>query len=355
MNIEAIHGGPDALGVPRYDLSSNANACGPHAPTVQALRTLDARHYPDPAYTALTAQLAAWHGVAPARVVIAASGSEFIQRISVAVALQAGQGASVWLPAHAYGDYARAARAAGLARVDDAADAALLWACEPSSPLGQAQAGLAAKVAALRPGQALVLDQAYEPLRLSGAPSLDAAALDSVWRLVTPNKALGLTGVRAAYAIAPRDANAELLARVRLLAPSWPVGAHGVALLQAWATVDAHDWLQDCRATLRGWKARQIDLLQAAGWRVAPSAANFLVAAGADGAVVEGRFGLNPLLTALRAQGIKLRDCASFGLPGQVRLAVVAPDVQDALMAGLVHAAGGQSLTVTEPLPVGGP
>ena len=129
MNIEALHGGPDALGVPRYDLSSNANACGPHAPTVQALRTLDARHYPDPAYTALTAQLAAWHGVAPARVVIAASGSEFIQRISVAVALQAGQGASVWLPAHAYGDYARAARAAGLARVDDAVDAALLWAC----------------------------------------------------------------------------------------------------------------------------------------------------------------------------------------------------------------------------------
>ena len=113
------------------------------------------------------------------------------------------------------------------------------------------------------------------------------------------------------------------------------MGAHGVALLQAWATVDAHDWLQDCRATLRGWKARQIDLLQAAGWRVAPSAANFLVAAGADGAGVEGRFGLNPLLTALRAQGIKLRDCASFGLPGRVRMAVVAPAVQDALMAAL--------------------
>ena len=75
--------------------------------------------------------------------------------------------------------------------------------------------------------------------------------------------------------------------------------------------------------------------LQAAGWRVAPSAANFLVAAGADGAGVEGRFGLNPLLTALRAQGIKLRDCASFGLPGRVRMAVVAPAVQDALMAAL--------------------
>ena len=287
MNNEVMssptHGGPDALGVPAHDLSTNANACGPYAPAVQALRVADARHYPDPAYTALTVQLAAWHGVAPARIVLAASGSEFIQRISVAVALQA-PGARVWLPAHAYGDYARAAQAAGLVRVDHPTDAALLWACDPSSPLGQPHAGLADQVAALRRGQALVLDQAYEPLRLAGALAL---------------------------------------------------GAHGVALLQAWATVDAHDWLQDCRATLRGWKARQIDLLQAAGWRVAPSAANFLVAAGADGAGVEGRFGLNPLLTALRAQGIKLRDCASFGLPGRVRMAVVAPAVQDALMAAL--------------------
>ncbi|MBP7538051.1 MAG: aminotransferase, partial [Ottowia sp.] len=74
------HGGPDALGVPVHDLSTNANACGPYAPAVQALRVADARHYPDPAYTALTVQLAAWHGVAPARIVLAASGSEFIQR-----------------------------------------------------------------------------------------------------------------------------------------------------------------------------------------------------------------------------------------------------------------------------------
>lgn len=338
MNNEVIspptHGGPDAQGVPAHDLSTNANACGPYPPAVQALRTADARHYPDPAYTALTAQLAAWHGVAPSRIVLAASGSEFIQRISVAVALQA-PGAGVWLPAHAYGDYARAAQAAGLARVDDPAEAALLWACDPSSPLGQPHADLTNQVVALRSGQALVLDQAYEPLRLAGALTLDAAAQDRIWRLVTPNKAQGLTGVRAAYAIAPRDTDAALLARLRALAPSWPVGTHGVALLQSWATVDAHDWLQDCRATLRDWKARQISLLQAAGWQVQPSVANFLVAACAGGSGAEGRFDLKSLLAALRTQGIKLRDCTSFGLPGHVRMAVVAPAVQDALMAAL--------------------
>lgn len=335
----ATHGGPDALGVPAWDLSTNANACGPYAPAVAALQAADARHYPDPAYTQLTVQLAAWHRVAPARIVLAASGSECIQRISTAVALHtaaAGQGAGrVWLPAHAYGDYARAAHAAGLRPEADPARAHLLWACDPSSPLGQPDARLPAHAAALRPGQTLVLDQAYEPLRLSGACALDAAALDGVWRLITPNKALGLTGVRAAYAIAPAQVDAALLARVRALAPSWPVGAHGVALLEHWASVAAHDWLHQCRATLRPWKARQTALLSGLGWRVLPSDANFFVAAPAHQTSANGLFDLQTLLPALRARGIKLRDCASFGLPGHVRMAVVAPKAQDALMEAL--------------------
>ncbi len=333
-----VHGGPDAHGVPAHDLSTNANACGPCPTALRALRAADARHYPDPACTRLIDRLAAWHGVAPRRIVVAASASEFIQRASVAVALlagAAGRGAAFWQPPHAYGDYARAARAAGLAAVRDPAQADLLWACDPSSPLGQPDAGLAARVAVLRPHQALVLDQAYEPLRLAGALALDGAALDRVWRLLTPNKALGLTGVRAAYAIAPRAADAALLARLRALAPSWPLGAHGVALLDAWAGAEAQDWLAGCRATLRGWKARQAALLAGAGWRIEPSVANFFVADGAIPMRTNNESDMKSWLAALRRRGVKLRDCASFGLPGRVRMAVVAPEVQDALMASL--------------------
>ena len=44
-------------------------------------------------------------------------------------------------------------------------------------------------------------------------------------------------------------------------------------------------------------------------------------------------------LCGLRQHGIKLRDCASFGLPGRVRLAVAAPAAQDALVAALGAAA----------------
>lgn len=325
-----IHGGPDMLGVPAYDLSTNTNACGPHGPTEQAVREANARHYPDPAYTALAIQLAAWHGVAPSRIVLGASGSELIQRISAAVAFQAAassEEASACWPMHAYGDYARAAQAAGLRHTEDAAQASLIWACDPSSPLGQPHHGLADVVERLKPTQALVLDQAYEPLRLSGALALDADALDRIWRLMTPNKALGLTGVRAAYFLAPRT-EPGLLPHLRALAPSWPLGAHGVALLQNWATVDTHQWLAECRATLRMWKARQLELLAAAGWRAEAGLANFLV-------VTREGVNMKTCLDALRQKGIKLRDCASFGLPGHMRMAVVEPDVQDIVMRAL--------------------
>ena len=331
------HGGPDLMGVPTHDLSSNSNACGPYPPAEEALRVADARHYPDHAYTSLVIQLAAWHGVAPSQIVIGASGSELIQRLSVAVALERSslrQMASVWLPEHAYGDYAYAAQAAGLVRVADAEQAALIWACDPSSPVGQAHQDLAVQVAGLQPRQAMVLDQAYEPLRLGGVLALDERALDAVWRIITPNKALGLTGVRAAYVIAPCQERG-LLARVRALAPSWPLGVHGVALLQCWATVDAHQWLSACREKLKTWKARQAGLLNAAGWSVSPSDANFFVIARGGGLPAETEFDMKTCLDALRMQGIKLRDCTSFGLPERARVAVASPCVQDELMIAL--------------------
>jgi histidinol-phosphate aminotransferase len=315
------HGGTDAQGAALHDFSTNSNACGPCPAALAAVQQADATRYPDPAYTDLRAQLAAFHGVEAARIVLAGSASEFIHRIT-ALAAQRGVRA-VAVPPHGYGDYAQAARARGLAvHATPQAAAGLHWACEPSSPLGQADAALAAWPAAGTPAQALrVLDCAYQPLRLHAHP---APPPPTCWQLWTPNKALGLTGVRAAYAIGPQGGDADAAA-LAALAPSWPVGAHGVALLQAWVQPATQQWLAGCLPRLREWKDRQIALCTALGWQVQPgSQANYFCARPpvAD---------LPALLHALRAQGIKLRDCASFGLPGVVRLGVLAPEVQDAL------------------------
>lgn len=319
MNTAFPHGGTDALGVPAHDFSTNANACGPCPAALYAVRSADAQRYPDPACTALRASLAAFHAVDASRIVFAASASEFIARVTAWVAREGGT--RVWLPAHAYGDYGRSATQWRLARVAEPAHADLAWLCEPASPLGVADAQAQAVVAL---AAVVVLDRAYEPLRLSGQCSLDAQALQRVWQLCSPNKALGLTGVRGAYAIAPEGAD-DAVRALDALAPSWPLGAHAHAMLQAWVQPVAQQWLRDSLPTLREWKARQQALCESLGWTVLPSEASYFVARLPE-------LGDAERLTAMRQEhGVKLRDCASFGLPGHVRLGVRSPADQDAL------------------------
>ena len=320
------HGGPDALGVPQHDFSTNSNACGPCPHAVAALQACDPGHYPDPTYTALRAQLADFHGVAASRLLLAGSASEFIFRVTAWTAQQGGQ--AVQVPAHAYGDYAQAARAWGLPVVT-AGPAGLQWLADPSSPLGQTLDADSLQP----PAPVRVLDCAYAPLRLSGHPALDATARDAVWQMWTPNKALGLTGVRAAYVIAPLGAQAAVAGLNRLCA-SWPLGAHGVALLQAWVQPAVQDWLAQSLCTLRTWKTRQVDLLDSLGWACLPSESNFFCA---RPALAHGGNDLGALLTHLRGQGIKLRDATSFGLPGLVRVSVQPPASQDVLAAAVAQ------------------
>ena len=306
---QRIHGGPDASGAALFDFSTNSNACGPCPTALAAIQQADATQYPDANYTALRGQLAAFHKVDEQRIVLAASASEFIFRITLMVVSRGGN--SVGLPAHSYGDYAQAAAAHGLKAVDAGA-ADLCWVCEPSSPLGVAHQGWLSSHSAVQ-----VLDRAYEPLRLKGVFA-HAGDLHKFWQLYSPNKALGLTGVRAAYAIAPVDAAADI-ETMNQLCPSWPIGAHGVAMLEAWTRSESQVWLAGSLSTLRLWKTQQIALCESFGWAVLPSLANFFVC----------RADID--LGALRRHGIKLRGCNSFGLPGHVRISVQAPAAQDAL------------------------
>ncbi|HZY18077.1 MAG TPA: aminotransferase class I/II-fold pyridoxal phosphate-dependent enzyme [Ramlibacter sp.] len=307
-----VHGGPDARGAVAHDFSTNANACGPCPRTLAAVQAADAGRYPDGSHSALREALARRHGVTPERIVMAASASEFIFRCT-GWAARAGLGV-VALPPHGYGDYAAAAHAWALAAEAGTAPG-LAWACEPSSPCGGREARWDALAAHQGP---VVLDRAYEPLRLAGAAR---AAPDGWWQLWSPNKALGLTGVRGAYAVAPAGAQA-LAAALEALAPSWLLGAHGVAMLADWCEPATQEWLAASLATLRAWKREQVALCESFGWTVLPGDANFFVARATVSAAQHGQ---------LRAHGVQLRDCASFGLPGHVRLGVRPPDAQQAL------------------------
>lgn len=331
------HGGPDALGVPLHDFSTNSNAAGPCPQALAAVQQAHATTYPDPSYTALRQRLATWHGVAPERVVLTASASEAMFRLAAAARRVhgdegrqrggAGTELRTWMPDAHYADVARACAAWGLERTREPAQATLLWACEPATPSGAAHAGLAAQVQALKPPQTLVLDCAYAPLRLSGQPSLDPQALARVWQLWSPNKALGLTGVRGAYLLAPAEATPQRqawLAALGALAPSWPLGAHAVALLDAWCQPEVQAWVHTSLGQLTGWKRLQLAALHARGWITLPSDANFLLARPPEAWLQQRP--LADLLAHWRtAHGVKLRDATSFGHPGWVRLGVRPP------------------------------
>ncbi len=325
------HGGPDAAGAPQFDFSANGNAAGPLPSVAQAVALADRSRYPDPGYQRLRERLAAFHAVDAERIVIAGSASEFIHRLT-RVAVRLGVLRAV-VPGPGYGDYAAAAALAGIGTVIDEARVPcrpsggdLWWITEPASPNGGTLAGaLATSIAQGRAdGAIVVLDLAYQPLRLD-VRALPVEA-QRAWQLWSPNKACGLTGVRAAYAIAPLGEEA-LAHAVRAHAASWTVGADGVAMLAAFVAPVAQAELALHLPRLRAWRDGLAKALREVSWHVddARSVTPFFVAqapAGVD-------------LTALRGRGIKLRHTDSMGLPGWVRLSAQPPVARKALLEAL--------------------
>ena len=344
-----VHGGTDA-GLPvLHDFSTNAHPLGPPPAALDAVLRADRLRYPDPAYVALRARLGDWHGVEPERVLPASGGSEAIRRLTLAAMLSGVT--RVCVPQPGFGDYAAAAHALGL-QVSGYEDAfqlvesltlpSLVWVCDPNNPTGASfgPADWAAVALALgQSGSQLVVDQAYDALRLGGACALPQAIADGAWRLACPNKALGLTGVRGAYLIGPRDG--LWIDRVAELAPSWVLSAEGQALLEAWTTPTIRHELEASLPLLREWRAAQRSKLAALGFgQIDGGGASFCLAALPS----PWHETPEPLLAGLRALGIKLRDASSFGLPGLVRVSVQAPEAVDALAAAMATFGGHKPL-----------
>lgn len=324
MNLPLLpeHGGPDDGPAAAFDFSTNASPLGPPPALLAAVQAADRRSYPDPSYRALRRRLGDEKLVLPT-----AGGAEGIRRMTLA-AMLAGR-REVWVPQPGFGDYALAAQALGLAVKPYAQPAdirpaapALVWICEPCNPTGES-------IAAWPELDALVIvDRAYEPLRLEGAaPTLPPGA----WQLICPNKALGLTGIRAGYAIAP--AADEVWAHALSLAPSWVLSSEGVALLTHWLDDDTQAWLADARATLRGWTATQRAMLADLDWHQAASSTNFWLA----------RPPRPDYTLRLRERGIRVRDASSFGLEGWVRVSAQPPAARQALQQALLEIEGEDS------------
>ena len=324
--LRPVHGGTDSASEPRYDFSSNANPLGPCPSVLDAVRRADVTRYPDPTYTRLREALASHHGVSPERVVVGAGASELILRL-----IQRSSGAVQQL-APTFGEYARGARVAGRKLLSSGTRAAFLRAqarhpgigfiCWPNNPTGE-QYPLEFITAAAAAGP-LVIDLAYAAMCDGGVtPGIEEAAARA-FRLYSPNKAYGLTGVRGAYVITPR-----IERRLAWHAPSWVIGRDAEAMLSAGVRADARTWLQQTIPQFVRWRSQLSQSLRERGLTVRESSTTFLLAEVGDAAQVARR---------LRQRRVRVRDASSFGLSRWIRLSAQEPQARRALLAALAQA-----------------
>jgi histidinol-phosphate aminotransferase len=322
-SLYPLHGGTDAMPDPRYDFSSNANPLGPCPSVLAAVRGADVTRYPDPMYTELRATLAAHHGTTPDRIVVGAGASELILRLILCI------GGTVQQLAPTFSEYGRGARLAGRRLLSSRSPAAFMrsqakcpglgFICWPNNPTGDLWP--AEFVSAAAGKGPLVVDLAYAPLCDGPSAAVIEAAAAGAYRLYSPNKAFGLTGVRGAYVITPR-----IDRRIARAAPSWVIGRDAVAMLGAATETPAGAWLAQGKPEWLRWRARLARGLRQLGLAVRESPATFLLANVGDAARVSAR---------LRRHEVRVRDCSSFGLREWIRLSAQPPAAQRALFAAL--------------------
>jgi histidinol-phosphate/aromatic aminotransferase/cobyric acid decarboxylase-like protein len=276
------------------DLSASLN---PFAPDVAALarRRLDALgRYPDVGVAEWA--LAAGLGLDADRLILTAGGAQ-------AIALVAAQAGAGWVDEPDFGLYRR-----HLARLDPAAPR---WRSDPHNPSGR----LAAP-----DERAGVWDEAFLPLA-AGAWSRHRGG----WALGSLTKAFACPGLRLGYALAPDPDAAATLRRAR---PEWAVDGLACALVPD--LVERADPPAWTAAVAKG-RAELAGVLEAHGRASLPSEAPWVLVPGAAG-----------LRAALAREAVVVRDCASFGLPDHVRIAVPGPDGLERLdraLSRISHAA----------------
>jgi histidinol-phosphate/aromatic aminotransferase/cobyric acid decarboxylase-like protein len=259
------------------DLSASMNPVAPDPVPVLARHLHATRHYPDP--RPATAALADVLGVDRRRVLLTNGGSEAIALVAAEV-----RRGRVDEP-----DFSLYRRHLEILDGDGPR-----FRSNPHNPTG---------VLAAPDDGAAVWDEAFYPLATGRWTRGDADRGAIVVGSLT--KVLACPGLRLGYLLAPDGDLVERLARRQ---PAWSVnGLAAEALPALLAPVDLPAWA----SSITELRRELVAVLQPHGLWPAPSAANYVLAGGAAG-----------LRQRLAQQGVVVRDCASFGLPDHVRIAV---------------------------------
>ena len=291
------------------DFSANLNPFVPWIdwkPDIHALSS-----YPDDAYHALKSAVARKFGCRADEVTVGNGSIEVIRTFFRAV-LNAGD--RVRTGRHTFGEYDLSIRLAGGEVVHDGGvQSRVRVICNPNNPTGELLSKSELLEIAddeLHGGGMLFLDEAFNELA-AGAESLIGCGRADVFVSRSFTKSFAVPGLRIGFGFG----DAGLIERMEVIRPPWTLNTFAESF--AFEALKHLDELEESRrliAAEREWLYREFDAM---GIGYLPSSANFIL-------LNLGRKGLDSgeFTRRMLAEGIFIRDCASFGLPRSVRVAV---------------------------------
>ncbi len=342
------HGELSGLGLTPEDVvdfSSSINPYGPAPEVEEAARQADIGRYPDKECWKLRDALSEHLGVDTACIAVGNGSAELIDHLA---RVYLAPGDTALLVGPTFGEYERASRLCG-ARVirhdrrvsDDEVGLALpgllqtvknerprvVWLCNPNNPTGDYMPRsfverLLEEIAAAN--GLLFVDEAYWDLMPETEPGdlTDLLEGENLVLLRSMTKSHALAGLRLGYVLAAPD----VVRTLSVARPPWNVGAPAQAAGVAALSAPAIEHLENSRRRMARTAVQLRQDLMELGCGVPPGRTNFLLARAGNAAHVR---------RALLVRGLQVRDCASFGLPDYIRVAVRRPEECQLLISRL--------------------
>jgi threonine-phosphate decarboxylase len=299
------------------DFSANLNPFPPRVGWVPDPTCLE--HYPDDRYPALREAIARTFGRHPEEVTVGNGSIEVIRAFCMAAL---GPGDRVCIDRPTFGEYRVAAELAGAGATTGTDGTAARFLCNPNNPTGALLARPVVETAlAETPETArFFVDEAFIELADPSASMIDMED-DRVFVLRSMTKAFAVPGLRLGFGFG----DPELVDRCERCRAPWSVNAFAETF--ALAALREYPALEESRRQIRGERDRLVAGLDNLGFQPMPASANFVCAV--------SPVPLERLMAVLARRCIRVRDCASFGLPGTIRVAVRTRDENRQLLEGL--------------------
>ena len=306
------------------DFSVCCNPYPPHQAVRNSLRRLPLDRYPDSSTAELCTKLAEKLGLAPGHL-MAGNGTTELIRLIAFTFFRPGDRVLLFRPT--YGEYGLASRLAGAEVIELPGQAEqnyrlpaeelassirlhrprAVFLCNPNNPTGQYLSRQELEIILRSCDDCwLILDEAYVNFVDRPWPSLELIRQGNVIILRSMTKDYSLAGLRLGYMAASEDT----ISAVRRVCPPWNVNI--AAQKAGAAALDCDDFLRQSLTRIYESGRHLRREMSRLGFTPLPSAANFFLVP-----VNNGKLFRQALLRA----GILVRDCASFGLPGYVRIA----------------------------------